>query len=105
MQTHYMQSLDWLILGVYFLVLIVIGIWASTKRKKESSLFLAEHSLRWHHIGFSMWGTNVGPSMLIASASAGFTSGVVSGNQAGGFRNAFLCFRHHSCLHLNNDSL
>lgn len=82
MQTHYMQSLDWLILGVYFLVLIVIGIWASSKRKKESSLFLAEHSLRWHHIGFSMWGTNVGPSMLIASASAGFTTGVVSGNYA-----------------------
>ena len=43
---------------------------------------MAEHSLRWHHIGFSMWGTNVGPSMLIASASAGFTTGIVSGNYA-----------------------
>ncbi len=29
-----------------------------------------------------MWGTNVGPSMLIASASAGFTTGIVSGNYA-----------------------
>ena len=82
MNTHYMQGLDWLILGVYFAVLIAIGVWASTKRKKEGSLFLAEHSLRWHHIGFSMWGTNVGPSMLIASASAGFTTGIVSGNFA-----------------------
>lgn len=82
MQTHYMQRPDWVILGVYFLVLLAIGIWASTKRKKGGSLFLAEHSLRWHHIGFSMWGTNVGPSMLIASASAGFTTGVVSGNYA-----------------------
>ena len=77
-----MQSLDWLILAVYFFVLIAIGVWASMKRKKEGSLFLAEHSLRWHHIGFSMWGTNVGPSMLIASASAGFTTGIVSGNYA-----------------------
>ena len=77
-----MQSLDWLILAVYFAILLAIGIWASTKRKRESSLFLAEHSLRWHHIGFSMWGTNVGPSMLIASASAGFTTGIVSGNYA-----------------------
>ena len=77
-----MQDLDWVILGIYFAVLIGIGIWASTKRKKEGSLFLAEHSLRWHHIGFSMWGTNVGPSMLIASASAGFTTGIVSGNYA-----------------------
>ncbi len=82
MNTHYMQALDWTILAVYFVILLAIGIWASTKRKKESSLFLAEHSLRWHHIGFSMWGTNVGPSMLIASASAGFTTGIVSGNFA-----------------------
>ena len=82
MNTHYMQGLDWLILGAYFAILIAIGVWASTKRKKEGSLFLAEHSLRWHHIGFSMWGTNVGPSMLIASASAGFTTGIVSGNFA-----------------------
>ena len=65
MESHYMQGLDWVILGLYFAVLLAIGVWASTKRKKEGSLFLAEHSLRWHHIGFSMWGTNVGPSMLI----------------------------------------
>ena len=82
MESHYMQGLDWLILGIYFAVLIAIGIWASTKLKKEGSLFLAERSLRWHHIGFSMRGTNVGPSMLIASASAGFTTGIVSGNYA-----------------------
>lgn len=74
--------LDWGILISYFIILICIGIWASLKRKKGSSLFLAERSLRWHHIGFSMWATNVGPSMLIASASAGFTTGIVSGNYA-----------------------
>ena len=74
--------LDWVIIVAYFVILIGIGIWASLRREKGSSLFLAEHSLGWHHIGFSMWGTNVGPSMLIASASAGFTTGVVSGNYA-----------------------
>ena len=77
-----MQTLDWTILAAYFVVLLAIGLWASSKRQKESSLFLAGRSLRWHHIGFSMWGTNVGPSMLIASASAGFTTGIVSGNYA-----------------------
>ncbi len=78
----YLQGLDWGILIGYFVILLAIGIWASTQRKKGSSLFLAENSLRWYHIGFSMWGTNVGPSMLIASASAGFTTGIVSGNFA-----------------------
>ncbi len=82
MQSIALTSTDWIILVAYFVILLAIGVWASTKRKKGSSLFLAEHSLRWHHIGFSMWGTNVGPSMLIASASAGFTTGIVSGNYA-----------------------
>ena len=82
MHVKFLDTLDWGILIAYFLILIAIGVWASSKRKKGSSLFLAERSLRWHHIGFSMWGTNVGPSMLIASASAGFTTGIVSGNYA-----------------------
>ncbi|WP_455585389.1 sodium:solute symporter [Bacteroides sp.] len=82
MHAKFLDTLDWGILIAYFLILMTIGIWASLKRKKGSSLFLAENSLKWYHIGFSMWGTNVGPSMLIASASAGFTTGIVSGNYA-----------------------
>ena len=78
MHVKFLDTLDWGILITYFLILVAIGIWASLKRKKGSSLFLAENSLKWHHIGFSMWGTNVGPSML----SAGFTTGIVSGNYA-----------------------
>ena len=96
MHAKFLDTLDWGILIAYFLILIAIGIWASSKRKKGSSLFLAEHSLRWHHIGFSMWGTNVGPSMLIASASAGFTTGI--------YMPACFCFRSpllgFSCFHL-----
>ena len=82
MTTQSLQLLDWGILAAYFVILLAIGVWASRKSKEGSSKFLAGNSLRWHHIGFSMWGTNVGPSMLIASASAGFTTGVVSGNYA-----------------------
>lgn len=39
MNTHYMQSLDWIILAIYFVILLAIGIWASSKRKKEGSYF------------------------------------------------------------------
>lgn len=83
MQLH---SLDWVILAAYFVLLIVIGLWASHKQQqasgKDGNAFLASKSLSWHHIGLSMWGTNVGPSMLIASCSSGFAAGVVSGNYA-----------------------
>lgn len=82
MEIHYLETLDWGILALYFVILFAIGIWASSTRRKGSSLFLAGNSLSWPTIEFSMWGTNVGPSMLIASASAGFTTGIVSGNFA-----------------------
>lgn len=77
-----LQWLDWTILIAYFVILLAIGVWASKKSNQGGSKFLANKSLRWHTIGLSMWGTNVGPSMLIASASAGFMGGVVSGNYA-----------------------
>ena len=78
-----LEGIDWAIVIIYFVVLLGIGIWASYfKRNKEKTLFLAGNSLGATSIGLSMWGTNVGPSMLIASASAGFTTGVASGNFA-----------------------
>ena len=39
MHANYLDTLDWGILIAYFLILIGIGIWASLKRKKGSSLF------------------------------------------------------------------
>ena len=80
----HLTTLDFAVVGIYLLVLIAIGYWASfAKKKKENeNLFLANRSLTWPSIGLTMWGTNVGPSMLIASASIGYTTGVVAGNFA-----------------------
>lgn len=76
-----LQPIDYAIVIVYLLILLYIGYRASFgKRKKDETLFLAGRSLRWHSIGFNMWGTNVGPSMLLAFASIGYTTGIVAGN-------------------------
>ncbi len=77
-----LDFLDFAVLGLYLLVLIGIGAWVSfkNKRAKDEHYFLAGNSLKWTSIGFNMWGTNVGPSMLIASASIGYTTGIVAGN-------------------------
>ncbi len=79
---QHLRPVDFVIVGIYLLVLIGIGYWVSFVRKKEKgdNLFLAGRSLGWYSIGLTMWGTNVGPSMLIASASIGYTTGVVAGN-------------------------
>src|ERR1044072_9735978 len=79
-----LKPIDFVIVGIYLFILIAIGYWVSfvQKKNKDQNLFLADKSLGWASIGFTMWGTNVGPSMLVASASAGYLSGIVSGNFA-----------------------
>lgn len=79
-----LKPLDFVVVGLYLLVLLGIGFWVSFKMKKakDENLFLAGNSLNWSSIGFTMWGTNVGPSMLIASASIGYSTGIVAGNFA-----------------------
>ncbi len=82
----YLGTIDFLVVGVYLLIIIGIGYWVSFIKKSDNkteggeNLFLAGRSLGWFSIGLTMWGTNVGPSMLIASASIGYTTGVVAGN-------------------------
>src|SRR6185312_4784518 len=79
-----LQPADMIIVAVYLLALLAIGYWVSfvQKKKENENLFLAQHSLGWASIGLNMWGTNVGPSMLLASASIGYTTGIVAGNFA-----------------------
>lgn len=77
-----LKSIDFIIIGLYLLVLLWIGYKASfgSKVKTNETLFLAGNSLTWSSIGFNMWGTNVGPSMLLAFASIGYSTGIVAGN-------------------------
>src|SRR5690348_7234703 len=77
-----LQTVDYVIVAVYLLILLYIGYRASfgKKKKMDETLFLAGKSLNWYSIGFNMWGTNVGPSMLLAFASIGYSTGIVAGN-------------------------
>ncbi len=79
---EYINALDYTVVLLYLVVLIGIGFWVSfIKKKKEGeNLFLAGHSLRWPAIGLTMWGTNVGPSMLVITAASGFSNGIAAAN-------------------------
>ncbi len=78
----HLGNLDIGIIIAYVAVLFGVAYWASfgKKKAKGENLFLAGKSLGWFAIGLTMWGTNVGPSMLLANASSGFSSGMVAGN-------------------------
>jgi solute:Na+ symporter, SSS family len=77
-----LTNLDYFIVIAYLVILIIIGYRASFSKKKneDETLFLANKSLGWSSIGFNMWGTNVGPSMLLAFASIGYSTGIVAVN-------------------------
>lgn len=77
-----LTALDYAIVVIYLLILIFIGYRASFSKKtnEDETLFLANKSLGWASIGFNMWGTNVGPSMLLAFASIGYSTGIVAVN-------------------------
>ncbi len=76
-----LTALDYAIVIAYLVILIIIGYRASRSKKSTGeTLFLANKSLNWTSIGFNMWGTNVGPSMLLAFASIGYSTGIVAIN-------------------------
>jgi solute:Na+ symporter, SSS family len=77
-----LTPLDYGIVAAYIVVLMIIGYKSSfaKKKNKDETLFLANKSLGWASIGFNMWGTNVGPSMLLAYASIGYATGIVAVN-------------------------
>jgi SSS family solute:Na+ symporter len=83
--SSFLEPIDYAVVIGYLLVLIAFGYYISfvkNKKSEDESIFLAGNTLGWGSIGLNMWGTNVGPSMLIASASVGFTTGIVAGNFA-----------------------
>ncbi|PRD49252.1 sodium:solute symporter family transporter [Sphingobacterium haloxyli] len=71
---------DYAIVVVYLVALIVIGLLSSRTKEQGAAHFLAGKSLSWYSIGFNMWATNVGPSMLLAFATVGYTTGIVAVN-------------------------
>src|SRR6476469_3082331 len=77
-----LTTLDYSIVIAYLVILMIIGYRASfsSKKKDGEGFFLASKSLGWASVGFNMWGTNVGPSMLLAFASIGYTTGIVAIN-------------------------
>ena len=75
-----LQTLDFIVIGLYLLMLIVIGVVVSYRRRNEDDQFLGGRSFGWFNVGLSVFGTNVNPSFMIASASAAYTVGMVVAN-------------------------
>ncbi len=72
-----MATLDWIVLGIFFLVLIGIIWWVLLQKEENTTdYFLAGKSARWWSIGSSIFASNIGSEHLVGLAGAGFLSGM-----------------------------
>jgi len=72
-----MQTLDWLVVGLYFGSLLVVA-WVVVRRRQQSSAdyFLAGRHLGWVIVGAAVFASNIGSEHLVGLAGAGADSGV-----------------------------
>lgn len=78
-----MQSLDirdYIVFFIYFIVVLVYGLWIYKKKKKKESdskdYFLAEGSLTWWAIGASLIASNISAEQFIGMSGSGFKMGL-----------------------------
>jgi SSS family solute:Na+ symporter len=75
-----LQTLDFVVIVAYVVVLVTIGMWVSFRRRGAEDLFLGGRSQGWRVVGLSIFGTNVNPSFLISSCSVAYVSGFAAAN-------------------------
>ncbi len=75
-----MAPLDIAVFSAYIVALLLIGGIVSYRHRRSEDLFLGGRSMGWGNVGFSIFGTNIGPTFLIATCGAGYTTGMVTAN-------------------------
>ena len=74
--TTVLEGLDWIVLGIYFLALILVAVWvALQKNKNTEDYFLAGRNVGWFVIGASIFASNIGSEHVVGLAGTGFESG------------------------------
>jgi len=72
-----MTTLDWIILGLFCLILVGVIIWVLMKKDQDTSdYFLAGRDATWIAIGASIFASNIGSEHLVGLAGAGASSGM-----------------------------
>jgi SSS family solute:Na+ symporter len=75
-----MAPLDFAVFGLYVVLLLAIGGYVSYQQRHSEDLFLGDRSMGWFNVGLSILGPNIGPTFLIATFGAGYTTGMVTAN-------------------------
>lgn len=71
-----MRSLDWGVLAVYFLLMLVVGLWARTKIKQTSDFFTAGGAMPWWLSGVSHHMSGYSSAVFVGYAAIAYSSGL-----------------------------
>jgi len=72
-----METLDWLVVALYFAALLGLAWWVIRKGKDTADdYFLAGRHLGWFIVGASIFSSNIGSEHLVGLAGSGCTDGV-----------------------------
>jgi len=71
-----MQTLDWLIVGLYFAGLVWIVKWSSGKQQTTEDYFLAGRHASWFVVGASLFASNIGSEHIVGLAGSGASGGM-----------------------------
>ena len=72
-----LETLDWIVIGVYFAVLIAVAIWVILQKQNNTEdFFLAGRNVGWFVIGSSIFASNIGSEHVVGLAGTGAESGM-----------------------------
>ena len=72
-----LETLDWLVISLYFVVLIGVAIWVILQKQNNTEdFFLAGRNVGWFVIGSSIFASNIGSEHVVGLAGTGAESGM-----------------------------
>ena len=73
-------TLDYVVIGLYFVAIAGIAVWVTRGVETGEDLFLAGRSLGWKSVGTSLFASNISSTTLIGLAGAAYVSGIATAN-------------------------
>ena len=80
MSTHHLSTLDLVVIGLYFVVVLYIGLRMARRTHSGDDLFLAGRRLGWVPVGFSLFASNISSTTLVGLSGAAYTWGIAVSN-------------------------
>ncbi len=71
-----LSSMDWVVVGLYFSVLLVLVVIATRKNQTSTDYFLAGRNVGFFAIGASIFASNIGSEHIVGLAGQGATTGL-----------------------------